>query len=266
MIPLFIFGADFVKKNDPKPILLLVIATQLSLTVSRGAYAGALLGLIILIIFAMRWKVKIQRIISLSALMIGGIIFAYLLTGLEVVRPAKPQEKSEHKTKAIVQQATNFDTQSDRDLNRELAGQAFSENPLLGIGPGGIDKYLRVNAEIYQGTDGKLIANNETLELLAEGGLLSFLALVFSLLWMVWVSLRSIWTANHESPQWPGMVGLLCYLVGLAAQYQTFSTLYIMHVWVAIGILMGCIRIAESQSKTSPASKKPKTKRNAKKA
>jgi O-antigen ligase len=198
--------------------------------------------------------------------MIGGIIFAYLLTGLEVVRPAKPQEKSEHKTQAIVQQATNFDTQSDRDLNRELAWQAFSENPLLGVGPGGIDKYLRANAEIYQGTDGRLIANNETLELLAEGGVLSFITLVYSLLWMVWVSLRSVWTANHESPQWPWMVGLLCYLAGLAVQYQTFSTLYIMHVWVAIGILMGCIRIAESQTKNLSTSKKLKTKRNAKKA
>lgn len=266
MIPLFIFGADFIKNNKPKPLLLLAIVTQLSLTVSRGAYAGALVGVLLLIIIAIRWKVKIQRIISLSAVIVGGIVLAYLLTGLEVVKPAKPQEKSERKTQAIVQQATNFDTQSDRDLNRELAWQAFSENPILGIGPGGIDKYLRANVEIYEGTDGKLIANNETLELLAEGGALSFLALAISLLWIVWSSIRSIWMRHNTSPQWPWMVGLLCYLFALAVQYQTFSTLYIMHVWVAIGILMGCIRIAESQNKPSSAPAKSKTKRNAKKA
>ncbi len=241
MIPLFVFGADFIKNNEPKPILLLAIVAQLSLTVSRGAYAGALLGLIILIIFALRWKAKIQRILSLILVVVSGIVLAYLLTGLEVVKPAKPQEKSEHKTQAIVQQATNFDTQSDRDLNRELAWQAFSENPLLGIGPGGIDQYLRANAEVYKGTDGRLIANNETLELLAEGGLLSFLALVSSLLWIIWVSLRSIWSTKNGSSQWPWMVGLLCYLVALAVQYQTFSTLYIMHIWVAIGLLMGIV-------------------------
>lgn len=259
MIPLFVFAADFVKGENARPVLLWAIVTQLCLTVSRGAFAGALVGGMLLLVFALRAIKNRKRLLSLALLVLAGVLSAYLLTGLEVKKPAALQEKSEHKTQVIVQQATNFDTQPDRDLNRELAWNVFRINPMLGIGPGGMDKYLRAHVEAYQGTDGRLIANNETLELLAEGGLFSFMALAISLFWLVWKAVKRVWFGGEVEPEWPWMVGLVCYLVALAVQYQTFSTLYIMHVWVAIGILMGCLRKPEAVPK-KPARRKAKAK------
>jgi len=45
------------------------------------------------------------------------------------------------------------------------------------------------------------------------------------------------------------MVGLLAAWVGVLAQYQTFSTLYIMHVWFLVGLLIATQNIIFSKSR-----------------
>ena len=49
----------------------------------------------------------------------------------------------------------------------------------------------------------------------------------------------------------PWLYGLMAYLIATAIQYQTFSTLYIMHIWVATGILLGVISLVQNKSKTN---------------
>ncbi|MDQ5940829.1 MAG: hypothetical protein QG632_555 [Candidatus Dependentiae bacterium] len=242
MIPFFVFAADFLKKTKERPILLIAIIMQISLTVSRGAFAGMLIGLAVLVIFASRNKTKFFQIFSLGSFVVLGVLLALLMTNIEIKSVGTTgKESGEKKTEAIVSQATNFDTQDDRDRNRDLAWSAFTQRPVFGLGPGGFDNYARANAPVYEGAPGRLIVNNEPLELLAEGGIVAFVTLLITLLWIVWKVATLVWQGKLSDKQYAWGLGLLAYLCALAVQYQTFSTLYIMHVWVAIGLLMGIL-------------------------
>lgn len=249
LIPFFVFAADFTRGKDERPILLAAIVVQITLTVSRGAFAGAFAGVIMLILFALRNKMKLVQVSGLVSLMILGVVLALGMTSIDLGKRANTKETGEKKTEAIVTQATNFDTQDDRDRNRGLALQATREYPFFGLGPGGFDTFARARVAIYKDAPGKLIVNNEPLELLAEGGIISFLVLGITLLWIFVKSAWSICRRNVDDRSWPWLAGITCYLIALAVQYQTFSTLYIMHIWVAIGILIGCIKLNTSNKK-----------------
>lgn len=248
MIPFFVFATDFLKKNKEHPILLIAIITQISLTVSRGAFAGALIGLSVLVIFAMRNKAKLMQLFSLGSFVVLGVLLALFMTNIEIKNvDTGGKESGEKKTEAIVSQATNFDTQDDRDRNRDLAWAAFTQKPIFGWGPGGFDSYARANTSVYEGTPGRLIVNNEPLELLAEGGLAGFVTLLITVLWIVWGASRLLWARAMVDEQYVWGLGLLAYLFALAVQYQTFSTLYIMHIWVAVGLLIGINQMQSDQ-------------------
>jgi O-antigen ligase len=248
LIPFFIFAADFLKGNKERKFLLIAIATQVALSVSRGAYAGAILGLAILLVLGVKAKVKWQQFAGLGAMLILSVVLALFMTTLEFKNDKNTGTSGEKKTDAIVAQATNFDTQDDRDRNRSLAVQAFSSAPIFGIGPGGFDQYAREQAPIYVGTPGRIIVNNEPLELLAEGGILAFASLAVTMLWIVWQAVSAAWRGKGVPGAWPWLAGLVCYLAALVVQYQTFSTLYIMHVWVVIGILIGVTKLSSGKS------------------
>lgn len=252
LIPFFIFAADLLKGSEERKYLLIAIATQVALSVSRGAYAGAVLGLAILLVLGIRAKVKWQQFAGLGAILVLSVVLALFMTTLEFKNEKNAGTSGEKKAEAIVAQATNFDTQDDRDRNRGLAFDAFASSPVFGLGPGGFDKYAREQAPIYTGTPGRIIVNNEPLELLAEGGILAFVVLAGTLLYLYWNATKLVWGNKISQKQWAWLAGLICYLAALAVQYQTFSTLYIMHVWVAIGLLIGLV-IALNAKKASVA-------------
>lgn len=264
LIPFFIFAADFLKGNKERTFLLIAIATQVALSVSRGAYAGSILGLGILLVLGIKARAHWQQFAGLGAMLVLSVVLALFMTTLEINNDKNTGTSGEKKTDAIVAQATNFDTQDDRDRNRSLAIQAFSSSPIFGLGPGGFDQYAREQAPIYVGTPGRIIVNNEPLELLAEGGILAFLSLAATMLWIVWRAVWVVWRGKGTPETWPWLAGIVCYLAALAVQYQTFSTLYIMHVWVVIGILIGVTgfnlpvqsKRRASQKPTSPSRRK----------
>lgn len=249
LIPFFVFAADFLSGKKERPFLLIAIVTQISLSVSRGAFAGAIMGLIVLCIFALRNRAKAIQFAGVFTFIVMGVFLALLMTNIEVKRAGDNlKESGEKKAEAIVAQATNFDTQDDRDRNRDLAWSAFTQKPVFGWGPGGFDGYARSMTDVYDGTEGRLIVNNEPLELLAEGGLIAFISLLVTLLWLIWNTVKQLWTRAMVGEQFVWGLGLLAYLCALAVQYQTFSTLYIMHIWVAIGILIGVNQTAKNRN------------------
>lgn len=258
LIPFFVFAADFLSGKKEKSFLLIAIITQISLSVSRGAFAGAIIGLVVLVIFALRNRAKVMQFAGLFSFVVFGVLLALLMTNIEVKRgDGNLKESGEKKAEAIVAQATNFDTQDDRDRNRDLAWSAFTQKPIFGWGPGGFDSYARSMTDVYDGTEGRLIVNNEPLELLAEGGLISFVSLLITMLWVLWRSTKLLWQRQAIGVSLSWVMGLVCYLTALAVQYQTFSTLYIMHIWVAIGLLIGAVNFVEqkSQNKVTRAKK-----------
>lgn len=82
-------------------------------------------------------------------------------------------------------------------------------------------------------TGSGLIVNNETLELLSETGVIGLAAFLLFLI----VLFREN-TDHHADDAEPIRTACIAALLGMLAQYQTFSTLYIMHVWFTIGLLL----------------------------
>ena len=81
-----------------------------------------------------------------------------------------------------------------------------------------------------------MIVNNEYLELLVETGVLGlvcFGAVVLVVLWQARVAASKMDSAFVQAV----VYGLMAALVATLVQYNTFSVLYIMHIWLLIGLL-----------------------------
>ena len=112
---------------------------------------------------------------------------------------------------------------------------AFWVAPWLGFGPGNFGAHM-TNTYVGAPHDGWGIVNNEYLEILVEVGLLGFTAfLVAIIIWLCRMQKAMIQAANQPLLH-NLLIGSSGMLFGLALQYMTFSTLYIMHIWYGLGL------------------------------
>jgi hypothetical protein len=157
---------------------------------------------------------------------------------------------AEENIRNLSRQTSNLtvgDSAQVRGVTRETAIQAFTQYPLLGVGPGNFGTYSSI-------LEGKAIVNNEPLELLAETGILGLLSFTLFALSLLWLAIKVL--ARYGPSELPMVLALLLCVVGYSVQYQTLSTLYITHVWVTIGLLLGCVYVLRSPT-TKPALLKP---------
>lgn len=221
-------------------VLFVLIVTQLLLTVSRGAIYGAILATVTLIVSLLIKRDVAWRawLITTGWLVVGSTI-ALALTWIPTYFIKDSKISGEQKTERLLEQTGNFDSQDDRVRNRQYALEAFKEAPWLGIGPGNFNQYAIAKYPPYS-KSAPVIVNNEPLELLAEAGLIGTLLLALFVIWHYIMAAKTYFGKNVLAGKHNYWVpALLIYLVALALQYQTFSTLYITHVWVILGLIMG---------------------------
>lgn len=226
------------KLSVGQSILLTLIIAQVLLTVSRGAiYGGVLATLALIAAFLLKQQTSGRRLLSLAASFAVAGVLALIMTWipLQITTNTKQATKS---TEKLIQQTGNFDSQDDRQRNRNFAVAAFKEHPLLGMGPGNFSQYAIQKYPPYAQA-APVIVNNEPLELLAEAGIMGFVLFVLFAAWTYFVAaagyVKNVYRDAHLQYWAPA---LLAYLIALAIQYQTFSTLYVTHVWVIIGLVM----------------------------
>ena len=258
LIPLLLTGNQLMAGmlKDRKYLYLIgFIAMVLTLTLSRGSFAGAVVAFIvagILLYRRLSLKATILTILSVAS----GILAAFgLIAG--ITRVNQPQTSTTQAVATFTKQSTTVSSSQpgaadgDRVINRRLAIQAFKERPLLGYGIGNFGLYAEhAYPEMYAGTNGKVTVNNEYYEILAETGILGALALLgfaLSLAMAVFKSLRR--NINLEQRTW--IIALTAIATGFAVQYYAFSTLYIMHIWVVLGLLMGISGHVTSKSSST---------------
>lgn len=112
----------------------------------------------------------------------------------------------------------------------------WQESPLVGSGPGSFGPYM-ANHPFYVPTDGWRIVNNEFIEILAENGIIGLFIFILIILLAVIRSFKAILRTKDFYLK-AILIGLLGAFIGVLAQYQTFSTLYIVHVWFLIGLIV----------------------------
>jgi len=117
-----------------------------------------------------------------------------------------------------------------------VAWDAFSSSPVIGIGVGGFGAYFSgypTSAPDY----GWPIVNNQYLEVLAETGILGLCSFLLFLLSIFYYSLLAFRKAEDKLLR-AVLLATNFALLGVLIQYMTFSTLYIMHIWLLIGLIL----------------------------
>ncbi len=224
--------------------LLFVLTLDLFLTVSRGGNLAFVL--FVLAFIPLVWLAKAVDRKQLGMIFLT-ILLAYL-ANLVVINyfhhPRLYGQSEGNGLKAYTQQITRIENSGDdRAISRAAAIKIIKKYPLLGIGPGNYGPYEQNN---QRSSNGWVIVNNEPLELWAETGIVGLtLVVIFGAIVTVMA-----WRVLRQSPDrlnrlWG--VGLAGYLIAVVVQYQTFSTLYIVHIWTAFGLIIGLYKLYQSK-------------------
>jgi len=248
LIPFGLFLMLAFKEPTPQKYLLILslITLNVVLTCSRGIYLSWL-AVLLVAPFVLK-----NYLFSKKSLLIFSLIGMSILLGVGMlVLSSLYINKGTSKLGNLGGRVTTVKGSQaiavgEREIAIQHAWQAFQSSPLLGVGIGNFGPWESgYPKEVPKG--GWNIVNNEPLEILAETGLLGFLSLALALSYIFIKGIEaSLKTQNNYLKGW--INGLLLALFGIAIQYQTFSTLYIMHIWVALGLLLACVNLIKKQN------------------
>ena len=232
LIPIGVAISLFLSKaTSVKPWILLGTLTlgglNLVLTVSRGGYIAFAAMLAILAVFYFRQVLQPRNVIAGLAIaaVVAFVAFRFFNAG----------EQLESYSYHVV---NIFDGASyvERVETFSIAFDIWNQYPVIGIGPGGFGPYAAYHPLITP-NEGYRIVNNEYIELLAETGIVG-LSLYLLILTIVLLRSYKAYKVAEDDFLKAVLVGLTAALVGILIQYNTFSVLYIVHIWFTIGALI----------------------------
>lgn len=234
LIPLSILLAFFFTKNkliQPFHVVILLGLgiVNLLLTVARGGYAAFFVSAIIVMAY---YFFQLQLITWRTAGYAAAVVGVALIALVQLIRiDVVSTNFLGHVSNPFAGASFN-----ERVEMYEIASKAWNAHPLVGIGPGSFGPFASAHPLLVPG-HGWNIVNNEYLELLTEHGILGLLLMliVFSIVIVRSVKALLVATDPHTKAV---LVGLLAAFCGILVQYNTFSILYIMHIWFTIGLLI----------------------------
>jgi O-antigen ligase len=242
LIPLGVSAALFFSKDKfiPKIYLFLTLLLMLLvfiLTVSRGAYAGLGAMALFLILFFLKkiftWKNIVIGLLAITIVLGGTYYF---------LSRAEPQALDEFIGHITVNDISAGESTQGRLQSYQVAYDIFLDNPINGIGVGNYGPYVK-NFPDSADVSGWDIVNNEYLEIMAETGLVGIITFVLILLVIFFRSYMVYFRTKNEFLK-TILLGLVAALIGVLVQYNFFSTLYIMHIWVLIGLIIAVQNIS----------------------
>ncbi len=238
LIPICLIISLWLKKQIKTKFfapLLIIFLVIFIVTISRGAYLALLVAGIFLVIFAFKEIFQWRKILFLLLILaISGLVAFGMIRVAGSQALANFVEQGETVVKKPEEQG--FST-AHRLMTFKIAFQAFKEHPILGIGPGNFGSYYdNYPMESLPKTEHQTV-NNQYLEILAENGILGLAAFI---LFLIILFIRS-WRAYRitKNPLISAFIlGATTALVGILAQYNFFSTLYIIYIWFLMGLLV----------------------------
>lgn len=235
-LPLFIIGCFYLAGTGQKIlgrrwqiILVLTLAILLILTVSRGAYLGFLVGLILVLIFNLPFFLKFQTLFAIILTVFFASFGVWLALSFSESRAL-----DEFLSHAKVEDLQYGESTVSRLKAIESAYEAWRDHPLLGIGLGNYGPYME-NYPPAPPETGWVIVNNQYLETLCETGIVGLGGLVLFLTSLLWRSVLAYWRAREVFLK-AASLGLLLATVAVLVQYNTFSTIYILPIWFLFGL------------------------------
>lgn len=211
--------------------LLTLLLIVFVLTVSRGGYLGLVF---VLLIFAFVYWRKVFTWRNLLIVLVLGLVYWGVTFALSQSDYKAQQTFFGHVT---LNDISNGESIEGRLIAYREALKVYDKYPILGIGLGNYGPYVKNFPPVTPKT-GWPVVNNQYIELLAETGIVGFVS--FLIIFIV-LFVRSIMAARLTQNPFlkASLIGLSAALVGVLVQYNFFSTLYIIHIWVLIGMLVG---------------------------
>jgi putative inorganic carbon (hco3(-)) transporter len=218
--------------------LIVLFGLNLVLTLSRGGYLAAVVVVMICALYYARSFFTMRNVVSF---VIGGfavlVVVNYLLslTGLS------------RSVDVFLNQASNYSDGAgvvERFSAYELAIDAFIHHPVTGVGVGNFGPYVS-RQPFTQPEHGWPIVNNAPLEILAETGVFGLFAIALLVFTLVIRAISAI-RACEDGLIRTALIGFLVAFFGILVQYQTFSVLFILHVWFVVGMIVALMHMARS--------------------
>lgn len=216
------------------PLMILIFINFL-LTLSRGAFIAFVPFAIIFAIFYYRQIFTPRNVILGAITLITSLTVVYGV--LRVASPEALERFIGHaKLEDVLVQKTG-ESGFGRLQTFLQAYEAWQTSPVTGIGLGNFGPYIMSYPDRTPAT-GWQIVNNEYLELLAETGVLGLGTWLFILILIFGRSVVAYRRATDEYLK-AVLVGLTAALVAMMVQYNFFSTLYIIHIWILLALILG---------------------------
>ncbi len=234
LVPLSVLLALFLSKERVLPQWKVIVlfglgVVNLVLTVARGGYIAFAVSVSVLLLYyyfsvkLLSWR---NFLWASAAVILASVIF---LQAMNV------QTVSENFF-GHVSNLFGGASYNERVEMYEIARSAWMTHPWIGIGPGSFGPYASWHAYVVP-EHGWNIVNNEYLELLAEQGLLGLLTIVMLFCLLIVRSVKALLRSTDPLVR-TIHVGVLAGFIGILVQYNTFSVLYIVHIWFIIGLLI----------------------------
>ncbi len=248
---IFLTKAKLIHLNTRSSIAIFsLFCLLIFLTVSRGAIYGLIAMMLSMVMFLLFKKITtLKRVIAIFLAIIVGFGLSWLLINHLNTNPSQyfTQKKGAEVYTEQITNTTFNDAGDERAKARQNAINLIKQQKLavtVGIGPGQYGPYMMNN---QPDENGWTIVNNQPLELLLELGIVG---LIIFATFVIYIFIQGLRLVPLKDPIVSAtLIGLLGYLVAEAIQYQSFSTLYITHIWVAIGLLIGITRLDSEKSK-----------------
>lgn len=224
-------------KKEKLPLKPLYIAAivglaviNLILTLSRGGFLGLFVVLLASCLFLFKYLLSVKKIILL--LVIAAVTATSAFGFLKITGEDKNVD-------VFIEQATSYSEGvgvEERFSSYDDAIRLIKQHPILGVGIGNFGPQVHKNP--YHAPEaGWPIVNNEFLELWVEIGILGLASFLLLIGIVVIRTIKALRTEGDYVTK-TILIGLFIAFLGILAQYQTFSILYILHIWFLLGLLV----------------------------
>ncbi|PIP51384.1 hypothetical protein COZ61_00285 [Candidatus Berkelbacteria bacterium CG_4_8_14_3_um_filter_33_6] len=231
-LPLSIFVAEIFqgKKNWVNLTGFILTSIVIFMTLSRGAILAYLVFVLLLFFFYPKKTLTVKNLTFLSSnLSLAIILIVVILSILGAEKRASFYNQLTLKDYQITESVMG------RLNTYEVAWQAFKEKPLTGIGLFNYGPYATgydlENPFVQQ------IVNNEYLEILAEIGMFGLVLFIGIIILIIYAGFRGVKLAK-ESEMGTYLAILTIGFVAVLVQYNFFSTLAIIGIWVYVSLLV----------------------------
>lgn len=232
LVPLSVLISLFLMRDKSfgvkKLVALIALGgANLVLTVARGGYIAFAVSLCILLAVHFFRLFTWRNLFYVSLAGTVGLVVIVKFANLDVI------------STQFVSHVTDLfsgASYSERVETFVVANHAWMDHPWIGIGPGSFGPYESFHPFVVP-AEGWSIVNNEYLELLAENGIFGLLAMLCVFAITIVRSVKALLFVKDPYVK-AVLIGTLAGFIGILVQYNTFSILYILHIWFTIGLLV----------------------------